>query len=83
MERITSFEDLKCWQTCRSLRVFVAKKVVSTRSKDEPYRLEVQPLRYAPTTTAQISEAHKTLTGYIKYLKTTATAWSYQPITSN
>lgn len=58
MERINSFEDLKCWQACRTLRLFVAKKVVPTLPKDEQFRLKDQLLRCARSTTANIAEGY-------------------------
>ncbi len=56
MERINSFEDLKCWQACRTLRVFIAKEVVPALPKDEQFRLKDQLLRCARSTTANIAE---------------------------
>lgn len=58
MERINSFEDLKCWQACRTLRIFVAKKVVPTLPKEEQFRLKDQLLRCARSTTANIAEGY-------------------------
>ena len=56
MERINSFEDLKCWQACRTLRVFIAKDVVPQLPKEEQFRLKDQLLRCARSTTANIAE---------------------------
>jgi len=55
---INTFEDLKCWQTCRKLRLFVAKKVVSVLPRDEKYRLGEQILKAARSTTANIAEGY-------------------------
>jgi four helix bundle protein len=57
-ERITSFEDLECWQACRRLRIFIAKAVVPTLPKEERYGLASQILRSARSTTANIAERY-------------------------
>lgn len=57
-ERITSFEDLECWQACRRLRVFVAKNIVPLFPKEERYGLSSQILRSACSTTANIAEGY-------------------------
>jgi hypothetical protein len=51
-KKINTFEDLKCWQACRKLRLFVAKKVVPALPRDEKYRLGEQILKAARSTTA-------------------------------
>ena len=57
-EKITSFENLECWQACRRLRVFIAKTVVPTLPKEERYGLASQILRSARSTTANIAEGY-------------------------
>jgi len=51
-----NFEQLECWKACRSLRLFVVKKVVPLLSQEERYRLTDQLLRAARSTTANIAE---------------------------
>src|ERR1700737_943192 len=61
MKKVTpvrTFEDLECWQHCRTLRLFVAKEVVPALPKDEHYRLGDQLLTAARTTTANIAEGY-------------------------
>jgi four helix bundle protein len=61
MKKVTpvrTFEDLECWQHCRTLRLFIAKEVVSALPKDERYRLGDQFLRAARSTTANIAEGY-------------------------
>jgi four helix bundle protein len=53
---IKTFEDLECWQQCRTLRMFVAKELVPILPKDERYRLGDQVLQAARSTTANIAE---------------------------
>jgi four helix bundle protein len=53
-----SFQDLACWQACRELRIFVAKKVVPTLPAPERFRLGDQLLRSARSTTANIAEGY-------------------------
>lgn len=55
---VRTFEDLECWQQCRTLRLFVAKSVVPVLPKDECYRLGDQLLRAARSTTANIAEGY-------------------------
>ena len=57
-ENITSFEDLKCWQACRDLRLFVAKEIKPLLPNEERYRLVDQMLRAARSTTANIAEGY-------------------------
>ena len=52
VNKIKSFEDLKCWQVCRDLRLFVAKEVLPILKREERYRLGDQILRAARSTTA-------------------------------
>ncbi len=61
MKKVTpvrTFEDLECWQHCRTLRLFIAKEVVPALPKDERYRLGDQFLRAARSTTANIAEGY-------------------------
>jgi four helix bundle protein len=55
---IRTFEDLECWQECRTLRLFVAKEVVPSLPPEERYRLGDQLLRAARSTTANIAEGY-------------------------
>jgi four helix bundle protein len=57
-ERITSFEDLGCWQACRRLRIFVAKTIAPVLPKEERFGLTSQILRSARSTTANIAEGY-------------------------
>ena len=57
-EKITSFEDLECWQACRRLRIFVAKTIAPSLPKEERYGLTSQILRSARSTTANIAEGY-------------------------
>ena len=57
-EKITSFEDLECWQTCRRLRIFVAKSIAPLLPKEERYGMASQNLRSARSTTANIAEGY-------------------------
>ncbi|MEN7973279.1 MAG: four helix bundle protein [Verrucomicrobiota bacterium] len=57
-DKITSFEDLECWQACRRLRIFVAKTIVPVLPKEERYGLASQTLRSARSTTANIAEGY-------------------------
>ncbi|MBN1932946.1 MAG: four helix bundle protein [Desulfobacterales bacterium] len=54
--KLKTFEDLKCWQACRDLRLFVAKEVLPALPGNEKYRLSDQILRAARSTTANLSE---------------------------
>jgi len=58
MENLRTFEELKCWQSCRALRLFVSKSVVPKLPKEERYRLADQLLRAARSTTANIAEGY-------------------------
>jgi hypothetical protein len=51
-KKINTFEDLKCWQACRELRLFVSKKVVPILPIEEKYSLREQILKAARSTTA-------------------------------
>src|SRR5437764_8150894 len=55
---IRTFEELDCWKHCRTLRIFVARKVVPALPKHERYRLADQVLRAARSTTANIAEGY-------------------------
>ncbi len=55
---IKTFEDLKCWQACRELRLFIAKEVVPILPTVEKYRLGDQLLKVARSTTANIGEGY-------------------------
>ena len=55
---IKTFEDLKCWQSCRELRLFIAKEVVPILPTVEKYRLGDQLLKAARSTTANIAEGY-------------------------
>lgn len=55
-EIIRSYEDLKCRQACRTLRIFVADEVIPVLPKEEQFRLKDQLLRAARSTTANIAE---------------------------
>jgi len=55
-ESLTSFEQLKCWQACRALRMFVAGEAVRRLPAEEKYRMGDQMLRSARSTTANIAE---------------------------
>lgn len=56
MESLTSFEQLKCWQACRALRLFVAREAVMSLPGEERFRLADQMIRAARSTTANIAE---------------------------
>jgi four helix bundle protein len=56
--RIKTFEDLECWQKCRTLRLFVARQVIPALPRDERYRLGDQVLRAARSTTANVAEGY-------------------------
>lgn len=51
-----NFEQLECWKTCRSLRLFVVNKIVPLLPPEERYRLTDQLIRAARSTTANIAE---------------------------
>ena len=73
-EKITSFEDLECWQACRRLRIFIAKTVVPTLPKEERYGLASQILRSARSTTANIAEGYGRF-HYLDNAKFCSNAW--------
>ena len=52
------FRELKCWQACRTLRRFVATRIIPELPKEEKYRLVDQLLRAARSTTANIAEGY-------------------------
>jgi len=57
-KKINTFEDLKCWQACRELRLFVAKKVVPALPPEEKYSLREQIVKASRSTTANIAEGY-------------------------
>jgi len=57
-ESIESFEDLQCWQACRTLRLFITQEVIPLLPKEEKYRLCDQLYRSARSTTANIAEGY-------------------------
>ncbi len=58
MNHLKSFKELKCWQACRHLRIFVAKEVTPLFPAEEKYALRSQILRAARSTTANIAEGY-------------------------
>ena len=52
------FRELKCWQSCRKLRLFISKQIVPLLPKEEQYRLVDQLVRAARSTTANIAEGY-------------------------
>ena len=50
-----SFEDLKCWQACREVRIFIIK-LVKSYPKEERYSLVDNMKRAARSTTQNIAE---------------------------
>jgi len=58
MENLKTFEELKCWQACRSLRLFVKQEILPLFPKDERYRLTDQIIRSARSSTANIAEGY-------------------------
>ena len=58
MENLKSFEDLKCWQACRDLRVFVKQQIVPQLPADEKFRLIDQIIRSSRSSTANIAEGY-------------------------
>lgn len=57
-EPVRTFEDLECWKTCRTLRMFVASEVIPALPKEERYRIGDQLLRAARSTTANMAEGY-------------------------
>lgn len=55
---ITSFEELECWKSCRTLRLFITREVLPTLPKEERFRLGDQLIRAARSTTANIAEGY-------------------------
>ncbi len=55
---IRTFEGLDCWRHCRTLRLFVARRVLPVLPKQERYRLGNQLLSAARSTTANIAEGY-------------------------
>ena len=58
MGNLKSFEDLKCWQACRDLRIFVKQHIVPQLPADEKYRLIDQIIRSSRSSTANIAEGY-------------------------
>jgi four helix bundle protein len=58
MENLKSFEDLKCWQACRNLRVFVKQEIVTQLPAEEKFRLIDQIIRSSRSSTANIAEGY-------------------------
>lgn len=52
------FRELKCWQACRELRLFVQKQIVPVLPNAEKFRLVDQLVRAARSTTANIAEGY-------------------------
>lgn len=57
-EPIKSFEDLKCWQACRDLRLFVSKSVIPLLPIDERFGLISQIRNSSRSTTTNIAEGY-------------------------
>lgn len=57
-ESLRTFEDLDCWQACRSMRIFIARTLFKALPNEERYRLGDQLLRAARSTTANIAEGY-------------------------
>lgn len=58
MESLKTFEELKCWQACRSLRLFVKQEILPLLPKEERYRLTDQIIRSTRSSTANIAEGY-------------------------
>ncbi|GAB3654856.1 four helix bundle protein [Echinicola sediminis] len=56
MGAYTSFEELKCWQSCDELKRFIREEVLTTLPKHERYELFSQLLRASRSATANIAE---------------------------
>jgi four helix bundle protein len=57
-KKIKTFEELKCWQACRDLRLFIAREVIPKLPSEEKYRLGDQLTRAVRSTTANITEGY-------------------------
>ena len=57
-KKIKTFEELKCWQACRDLRLFIAREVIPKLPAEEKYRLGDQLIRAVRSTTANIAEGY-------------------------
>ena len=53
-----TFEDLKCWQACRELRVFISRQVVPKLPVEEKFLLRSQILDASRSTSANIAEGY-------------------------
>ena len=58
MENLKTFEELKCWQACRSFRLFVKQEILPLLPKEERYRLTDQIIRSTRSSTANIAEGY-------------------------
>ena len=58
MEPINTFEDVKCWQACRALRLFVHQKIVPELPSTEKFRLIDQITRSSRSSTTNIAEGY-------------------------
>ncbi len=58
MKNLKTFEELKCWQACRDLRLFVQNEITPLLPKDERFRLIDQITRSARSSTANIAEGY-------------------------
>lgn len=54
-DSLKTFEDLKCWQACREVRIFIYN-LVKTYPKEEKYSLANNMKRAARSTTENIAE---------------------------
>lgn len=57
-ERLKTFEELKCWQAARELRVFIGKEIVGRLPGAEKFRLADQIIRAARSVSANIAEGY-------------------------
>ncbi len=57
-DNIKIFEDLQCWQACRSLPVFIRQMILPLMPKEEIHRLTDQLIRCSRSTTANIAEGY-------------------------
>ena len=58
MSEIKSFEDLKAWQACRELKLFVSRQIVPKFPDHEKFELTRQIKEAARSTTANIAEGY-------------------------
>lgn len=57
-ERLGTFEELKCWQAARELRIFISKEIVGRLPGYEKFRLADQVIRAARSVSANIAEGY-------------------------